>query len=403
MKKTTYLIISGILSFGFLKNNLIPFINNNDILFLLMFIWSIIGFFYYKEYGVLYKTKNQQWSLLIFLIFFMSMLHPFFHYGQSLVSTFVAMRTNLIVIYFLTLLKISPSEEEFIYSFKFLGVTAVSLSILVILFPTLFVDKEEVIKLLQRRQRGSFDMAIVWPGSACAVFYFYILLQNMIKSSTLKNITLCTIFIGYIFLMQNRSTLLCAIPFYLYGLFKTESRYKYCFILVIVLFVGSYIYNSLLFLVDETTSQLSNSKYNRWQSIQYFVFDQKYNLYTLLFGHGVPSVGSAYLSEMREMFNPAKNRFVIISDIGLFGTMYYYGLSMMYILYRFVLKALRSKGMPIYLKSYAVWIFLVPTIHSFAINQNFGSTVILLTFFYLVLLYGSIDENKQVTTTLLKQ
>lgn len=394
MKKSTYLIIEGIISFGFLKNNLLPFINN-DILLLLALAWNFWGFFYFKGNGVLYTTKNITWVLSIMLVFFLCTLYPTFHYWQPYLSTLVAMRANLIVLFLLTLLKISPSEEEFIYSFKVLAYIALVFGVLAFTFPFLFVSKEDILRLIQRQKTGSSDILTIWPGSACAVFYFYILLQNMINKKALKSIVLCTIFMLYIVLMQNRSTLLCAAPFYFYGLIKTDFRYKYIFISVVVFALGVYTYSIFDSLIDETIKDLSNDKYNRWQSMEYFMSVERYDLLTFLFGHGIPASDSAYLHEMRSMFNPALNRFVIISDIGLFGSMYFYGIILILILYRFIFKAIFIKQMPMYLKFYAIWILLVPTIHSFAINQNFSGTMNFLIFIYLVLLNEQYLQNGQ--------
>ena len=294
MKKSTYLIIEGIISFGFLKNNLLPFINN-DILLLLALAWNFWGFFYFKGNGVLYTTKNITWVLSIMLVFFLCTLYPTFHYWQPYLSTLVAMRANLIVLFLLTLLKISPSEEEFIYSFKVLAYIALVFGVLAFTFPFLFVSKEDILRLIQRQKTGSSDILTIWPGSACAVFYFYILLQNMINKKALKSIVLCTIFMLYIVLMQNRSTLLCAAPFYFYGLIKTDFRYKYIFISVVVFALGVYTYSIFDSLIDETIKDLSNDKYNRWQSMEYFMSVERYDLLTFLFGHGIPASDSAYL------------------------------------------------------------------------------------------------------------
>ncbi len=374
----------GIISFGFLKNALFPF--NNDILILLSIAWCLFGLFYFKEYGILYTVKNQIWPVSLFILFFLCTLYPTFHYWQPFMSTLVAMRANLVALYLLTLLKISPTEEEFRYSFKILGYTALVFGVLAYFFPFLFVGKEDVIRLALKRKAGSTDILAVWPGSACAVFYFYILLQDMLNNKTPKSIFLCTIFMLYIVLMQNRSTLLCAAPFYLYGLIKTDFKYKYVFVTITMFVLGAYAYAIFDSLIDETIRDLSNDKYNRWQSMEYFTSLERYDIFTFLFGHGIPAAGSVYLNEMRSMFNPGLNRFVIISDIGLFGSMYFYGIILMLVLYRFVFKAIFTKGMPVYLRFYGLWILLVPTIHSFAINQNFSGTMKFLIFMYLVLL-----------------
>jgi hypothetical protein len=388
MSKTTYLIISGILAFGFLQNNLLPFITI-DLLLVMMLIWSIFGYIYIKEESVLNNMKNQKWIFVFFILFFLSSLTPMFRYNQDLLSTWVAMRTNFAIIYLLTLLKIAPNEEEIFKSFRFLGYLALISAIFVILWPELFVDKKDILGLLKRQKSGSMDIAAVWPGSICAVFYFYILLQRMIEKSTIKNTIWCSVFIGYIFLMQNRSTMICAVPFYLYGIMKADIKYKLWIIMFLCLSTGAFVYNIVDELIEESQKQLGNTRYNRWQAIYFFLTEQKNNLYTILFGHGVPSKGSAYLNHI---LKAQTGRLAFISDIGLLGTYFYYGLATMAVIYRFILKGICNNRMPRFLQYYCWWILLVPTIHSIGL----GSSLSMIQFaflFYLIIYYEYSSQN----------
>lgn len=398
MQKSVYLIISGLLCFGFFKNNLFPTLTPN-VQFFIMLAWSIWGWLYYKNPNEeLYNLQHIKWAVVILILFFLSSLTPLFRYNQDLFSTWIAMRTDLLALYFITLLKISPDEEDIFKSFKFLGILAVAMAVLVALSPNLFVDKEMLLRLIKRQKEGSTDVVAIWPGSACAVFYFYILLQKMSEQATLKNFALCTIFAGYIFLMQNRSTMLCAIPFYLYVLLRTDIKYKSVIITMILLVSSTFLYNVVDGLINETQNQLSNAKYNRWQAISFFLLEQKGNLYTMLFGNGVPSNGSSYLAHIMQA---QRNRLAFVSDIGLLGTYFYYGLAMMFVIYKFVWKAIRLNGMPIYLRYYCWWILLVPTIHSLGLSNDL-SLVNFSLIFYLVTYYenksknGCIDTNSQL-------
>ena len=141
MSKLTYLIISGLLSFNFLRNGLFPFLTA-DILFVLMLGWSIFGWvYYYHENSPIYN-KNIYWALGILVLFFLSSLAPLFRYNQDLISTCIAMRTNVLIIYLITLLKIYPSEDDLFHSFRFLGLLAIGMAILVFVFPHWFVDMD---------------------------------------------------------------------------------------------------------------------------------------------------------------------------------------------------------------------------------------------------------------------
>ena len=113
MSKTTYLVISGILSFKYLNNNLLPFITD-DILLMAMLSWTIFGFIYYKENSPLYTLKNQTLIFIISVLFFFSALTPVFSYGQPFISTCIAMRGNLIIIFLLLLFKIMQMQKHIV-------------------------------------------------------------------------------------------------------------------------------------------------------------------------------------------------------------------------------------------------------------------------------------------------
>lgn len=200
MQKSTYLIISGLLSLNYFSGFL-----SNDILFVLMMIWTALGFFYYPGYSNLYTNKNTGIVFAFLILFFLSALTPLFRYNQDLISTLIAMRGNWIVLYLLTLLKIKPTEEDFYKSFKVLSIITLIISIAVFFMPQLFFDLSAIKRLSIRQLRGSTDILVAWPGSAAIVFYFFLTLGKSIQNNTKNDFTWCTICMLYIFLMQNRS------------------------------------------------------------------------------------------------------------------------------------------------------------------------------------------------------
>ena len=395
MSKSTYLIISGLLSFNFLRNGLFPFFTS-DILFVLMLVWSIFGWIYYSRVNSPIYNKNIYWALGILALFFLSSLTPFFRYNQNIVSTFIAMRTNVLIIYLITLSKIYPSEDELFQSFRFLGLLAVGMAVLVFIFPHWFVDMDSLKRLLARQSNGSTDLVVIWPGSTCAILYFYILLQKMRQEQTTQQIFWCTLFMAYIFLMQNRSTLICALFFYVYTFIKTDIRYKSWIIVGSCLIVGTYLFNILSGLIEETQSQLSDTKYNRWQAIYFFLMEQNNNLYTILFGNGVPCKGSAYLYYIMQA---QVKRLAFISDIGLLGSFFYYGLVMMGCIYSFILRGITHvRTIPRFLRYYSWWLLLIPTIQGFGLGDF--SMIRYSLIFYMIIYYehqnGCVNNNSEL-------
>lgn len=385
MSKSTYIIVSGFLSLGFLSNFL-----SQNILFILFMFWTVGGFCFYSGYSDLYTNKNRSIVFLFLVLFFFSALTPIFRYNQDIIATAVAMRGNLVVLFLLVLFKIKPEEEDFYKAFHFLAIVALVLSVFVYVFPQFFVSEERIRSLLIRQSRGSTDIIVSWPGSAAVVFYFYMTLGRMIERSQNKDFLWCTICLTYIFVMQNRSTLLGTVPFYLYGLLKTDIKYKNLIIFLIVITTGGFIYNIASSLIEESTTQLNDEKYNRWQAVSFFLFEQKNNIYTILFGHGVPCAGSAYLAYL---FDAQNTRYAIASDIGMFGSYFFYGISVLGIIYYYIFNGIIRKDIPLYVKFYSLWILFVPTIHSFAQGVALGGTFKLLLIIYLIVYYSKRSQR----------
>ena len=103
-------------------------------------------------------------------------------------------------------------------------------------------------------------------------------------------------------------------------------------------------------------------------------------MFTFFFGHGISASGSVYLDIL---LAAQEERLAFVSDIGLFGSYYLYGILFLGIIYFFVFKALK-KTQPYYLKFYAYFIIIVPTIHGFGILSS-SAAIVFSMFFYLVL------------------
>lgn len=385
MNKSTYLIIIGLLSFGYLKNNFTGFISL-DLLLVVTMLWALFGFFYYKGYSPLYTKKNQIYIYLFFIFIFLSQLSPLFKYNQNVVLTIIANRWEYSFIFLLVLCKIGPTEEDIFNAFKVLGIIALALGIIVFFCPQWFVEIRHLKGFLRSQDRGGYDLLVACPGVEATVYYFYILIYKTVtnKMESRKYLFWLTIFMIYIFAIQNRSTLIMAVPCYLYMLMKAQTKYKWIIMTIIIIVGGTYLINAFSALLEESQSQLGDRHYNRWQAVEYYLLERNYGFYDTLFGNGRPSAGSVYLYELNRI---RESRLAILSDIGLLGTFFIYGLAMMFLIYRFVFAAILKRNMPLYLRFYALWVLLVPTIHCFGIGTSFTSMIMFSIFFYNILLY----------------
>jgi hypothetical protein len=367
-----------------------------DMYVMLLFAWSFFGWSYYYRENSPLVDRNIYWVAVLLVLFFLSALTPLFRYNQNLISTFITMRSNLLIMYLITLLKMYPSDEDILKAIRVLGMLALVMLGMVLLFPYWFVDHKIIAGLARAQKSGSTDFSVAWPGNGCAVLYFYVLLQKMREKASFHNVFWCCVFMGYVFLMQNRSTLICALPFFVYTFLKSDVKYKTWIIGLGSVLIGAYMMTVLSGLIEETEADMSNKNYNRWQAVSFFLLEQDNNLYTVLFGHGAPSAGSAYLAYI---WAARLKRLAFISDIGLLGSFFYYGAAMMIVIYRFVLKGITSKKIPLFLKYYCWWILLVPTIHCFGLG-NTTSMIHFSLLFYLIIYYdhkdGSICHHRQL-------
>lgn len=386
MSKKAYLIVSGLLAFKFLQNGLFPFITA-DLIVLLITMWSILGLFYYPT-GVMFNRKTLGFVGIVLICLVLSVVTPAYKYNQDVLSTFIAMRHNIVLLLFVAILKISPTAKEVEDAIKTLAMVALVMSFFVLIAPQLFVDEDTLGRLYTRQKLGSTDIVVLWPGNACAVIYFFILLQKTAESRSIENLMWCTVFMAYIFIMQNRSTLLIAVPLYFYCVMKKRTAAKYILVGIVLLAASPFIVNVANSLIGESSSQLSDSKYNRWQAISYFLYESDYSVYTFLFGHGNGCAGSDYL---KVLFNAQNSRNAILSDIGMIGTFYLYGFVLVATVYYYVVTALSNKKVPSYLKYYCLWIIAVPTIHS--LGQDYVGGLKVLIILYLIIWYSTNNKS----------
>lgn len=252
----------------------------------------------------------------------MSQLSPLFKHNQDLVSTIIANRLEYSFIFLLVLCKIYPTEEDIFHAFKGFGNDNFVFLVFWSFFSQHGLLTMNLKGFLRYQKSGGFDFLVVWPGSEAAKYYFYILVYQTVREKPWgkKFMLLLSIFMVYIFAAQNRSTLIIAIPCYLYALMKAQTKSKWILLTIIVVVGCTYLITIFDALIKETQSQLGDRNYNRWQAVEYYLFERNYGFYDTPFGNGRPSAGSDYFYELSRI---AKSRFAILSDIGLLGTIFY--------------------------------------------------------------------------------
>ena len=384
MKKSTYIIILFLLSLGYFDYVLLTeFVK--DILLLLTWLWGALGFllFYKRKRNPINIYANRKYTYLFLAIMCISVLYPYIVYEQAIIATLLAQRENYSIIFLLVFLYIHPLEQDFYVALRFCSYLTIGIMLLSVVFPEFFITTERLEYLEHRQSKGSTDIITADPGAGLLLFYFLFQISKILKTPRTKQIIEVVFLFLIIVLMQNRSRLIFAVPVFLYVFLKFKTQNKGLYWIVLGLLISSFsglIYKIASNLWTESLNQLVDQDYNRWQAVSFFLIESKVSIFTLLFGHGISASGSDYLKIME---NAQQKRFAYISDIGLLGSYFLYGLSFIALTVSFVFKALK-KYQPFYIKSFAWFIILVPTIQGFGVLDS-GATILYSMFFYLVI------------------
>lgn len=386
MRKELYIFILLFFAFGYLSNVYTSSFLTNDVTVVLVLIWGIVGWVMYppKENNTVLTLFNLWVVGIIGLLFLITPLIPLFEYNQSYIVSLIAQRANYVFLLLFVFLRMNPTIEEVVMPIRTLSYITVFYYIVSIVYPQFFFTDEVVREMLDSRLRHhSTDIGFFVPGFRLAVFYLLYLIGRFINDSNNKTFLECCIFLFVIIAMQNRSSIIGTIPFFIYSIYMTNQKSKVFYIVSILLIVAaslpllSAIYDSL---VEETTTQVNDSNYTRWRSLYYFGYDAKRNIIEVLFGNGVWS-HSVYAKIMSSL-----SRSMQISDVGLIGTYYLYGIIPILFLGYFIVQSLISKNIPHFLKFYSLWFLIVPTIHCFLVTSVFNNILIVI-YLYLVMYF----------------
>lgn len=370
------------------------FMPDRDVTFCINLALGLFAFgrFRYRGEDSLYVGRNTIYIWLLMVVMVISAFVPWIDYGQDLINTLISQRFNYYILFALVLYAIRPDEKELLYIFKICARLSVVMFVLGIFFPNWFVDVTKVKEMLvSRAESGSTDIGIGCPGFGLLVMYFFFCCGKLLQSPRTKDILELMVLLGVIIAVQNRSTLLGALPVFGWCMFRMRSRNKllvYICIGILLIIAIPYIqiiYNSL---VEETQLQLDDDNYNRWQALSFYLVEMKTKLYHYLIGNGVWSISGEYT---RLMVAAQTFRGCYISDIGILGTFFYYGIIPLFIIYRYCYVSLKDKKVPTAMKWYAIWIICVPTIHPYLMLTADGNAIIAF-FFYFVTYYFQRNE-----------
>ena len=375
-----------------LTNQILP---NRDVSLVLNFVIGIYAYnqYKYRAKDKLLVKKNTIGIWLLMAVMFISPIVPMLDYGQSYLNTIVSQRFNYAILFVLVLLAIKPKSEEMLYIMKTGSRISVVLFVVGVFFPGFFMDAETLKEtMMSRSEHNSTDIGFGCPGFGLMVMYFYFCCGKLTQNPRRSDIIEMMVILAVIIAVQNRSTLIGVLPAFGWCVLRTRSQNKllvYGFLGILALLAIPYIsiiYNSL---VEETQMQLEDENYNRWQALSFYLIEMKTNVWHYLIGNGVWSS----FGEYNKIMVLAQNfRGCYISDIGILGTYFYYGIIPLYVIYKYCFTAFRSSMVPTALKLYALWVVIVPTIQPY-LMLTIGGNALIALFFYLVTYYSQTNDG----------
>ena len=387
MDKQRYIFILYILAFGYLSNSVTSAVLNLDVSFVLTMLWGYVGWIKIKcnSHAQPSIPGINTIMIVIAVCLVISPLVPYFYYNQSYLGTIISQRFNYAIFLLPVIARIRPTEEELFKPMRVCSYITIAFFVLSIFMPDFFIDQESVEKMMNAKEkRESTDIGTNVAGIPLATFYFFYKLTIFFGKYTKKDVWECLALLSFFIAYQNRSTLIGLAPllaYVFYRIIKAKKGKAALLIFCALLIAGPVLLILWQSLAQETEEQIGNENYPRILAIQYYVIEAKDSVIKIIFGNGVWTGNSLYTKLVESW---PKNIFV--SDIGLLGTYFYYGILPLIILYRYVFYTLFKDKMPVYLRYYSLWIMLVPTIHTFLII-SVPSNLIFVLYFYLVLYY----------------
>ncbi|TVZ16940.1 hypothetical protein [Maribacter sp. MAR_2009_72] len=386
MKKTTFLIISILLCCGFFELNIFTTLVSADFFLILQWVWALFGIVYYNDNrkNAVNTVQNKFFFYLFCIGIVLSMFSALIYHEQALLNTAISQRAIYNFIYFFVFLIVHPTEKELMYSLKYGVFFTIVFFGLSVFFPHIFVSNDYIDS---RIDAENMDLGYVQTGMLISLLYFYYLANKIMKYNSLKLFAFLTIILLYFILLQNRSVLILVVPVYVFTAIKIKGIKKigvYLFAIFVFSFALSFVNKIFNYLLEETISQLEDSNYNRWQAIEFFVYEfNEGNIVRQIFGNGKPTFVGDYIDKLSRA---VIERGAYVSDIGLIGNWFLYGVIPIIVIIVIGGQIIFKKTFSNYLKIFTCHLFIVPTIFTF--DSSSGAFLFSL-YFYLYLFYNS--------------
>lgn len=342
----------------------IPFLNflqGNSQIILAGLLWLVGFILFYKRnrfskhsYGM-----NMFWTVVLALV--MSIIMAYNFWGQDFKTSILLYRHHIWILYLPLMLYIKPTLKSISTAFFALTITALCVWIGQ---ATGFIQvtfresiRGEIID--ETNEFGGYSIYAV----RIITFAFYIFLYEMAMKFSSKSLIKVLITFTVILLASQRALLLFALPLMAYTfIYKIKLKRTYKTIIIFTFIVAVIVFfaqtkDVWLSFINETTEQLGDKDYNRWMAVDYFFNYYNSGLLSAIFGNGFLSMHNYGGRQLHELAYGG----IFIDDIGMIGVWVRYGIIPLVLTYYIVIKVLKSKTMPLYMKFICIHIGFLPT------------------------------------------
>lgn len=321
MGKVNYIFILILLSVKFWNINPIGSMISGDAIMILTLLFLIYGYVKYRNESTLslWSPELKLWRYMVLGVV-LSMIPAYLFYSQSLKISIMTYRANVLWFVIPVMMRVSPSLDELQMVFKRLMICLFCIYLCKMFFPGMFYIEERKLEIMEFLESDE----ISFLGYIFMSTLMFICFQKMKDYFTFDTFSLCFLAYVVIFLASNRSTLFPMTLLFGFTLFYIRSRYKLPLLLVLaIMFIFAAIYTSEIWssLIDETTTQMDDSEYNRNKAYEYFISPLAHPSWlTYLLGNGFLSSHTTSLkADLMEIG-------IYNSDLGLVGFWHEFGI-----------------------------------------------------------------------------
>ena len=321
ISKVTYLVILYFLIFGGWNLKIFAFIRGDIVALVIQLLYMFMGYCLWNgnKHELRINKKELLPFILVFVGVFLSMVSAKLYYGQSFVQSFITYRGFSLWLLLFVLMKIHPSERQIMKSLL-ICTGMMWVAYLMRLFTPDLLDLKSLYKG-DWGEYGIFYGHIIGFDLVVIPFFYY--WQKILVKFTIGDF--CRTIFTFLFLIVSLSrTLLFAVFIaVLIQLLINKRKNRGIVFIVTGLLITVFMLITIdlwIGLVNETQLQYFDDDYNRNKAFNYFMYNNKSTVWTLLIGHGhISSNVSSFLGDLM-------NQGIYTSDVGFVGFWYEYGI-----------------------------------------------------------------------------